>query len=112
MVKRKLNLGKIQLWIGILLLVGSVIFMIYVKEKHESEINLNAGDFIEQVKYFQKQNFTNEETRVMTAVGISQNHYTKNNYLKLRFLMWEMALLVILIISILFITQGAINSKK
>lgn len=112
MVKKEFNVGRIQLGIGVLLLVGSAISMIYVGNAHENEINMNAASFIDQVKYFQTQNFTNDESRVMTAVGISQNHYSKNSYLKLRFLIWEMALLVVFIMSILFITQGAINSKK
>ena len=110
MVKKR-TIGKVQLWIGILLIVVSIISMIYVKKMHENEININSAEFFNEVKYLQTQNVTNDETRLITANGISQNYHAKDSYIQFRFLILESTLLVILVVSILFITQGLVNKS-
>ena len=110
MVKKE-TIGKIQLWIGILLLVSSVIFGVYVYRDYTQGFNERTNNFLEELQYSQTQSFENNETRLITIIDLSQRYSLTLNYLRLRFMILESLSILILIISILFITQGLVNWK-
>jgi hypothetical protein len=108
----KETIGKVQLVIGILLLVGSILSGIYLGENYQKEFDLNSGNFIDGVKDLQNQNFTNEDSKYIISFEIAQQYTLNDNYLKFRLTILESTSLIIFILSLLFITQGLVNIKQ
>ncbi len=111
MVKKE-TIGKIQLIVGILLLIGSILSGIYIGKDSQKEFNLNSENFIRNLEDFQNQNFTTEDSKFIASFEIAQLYTTNNHYLKLRLAILESTSLIIFIMSILFITQGLVNIRQ
>jgi hypothetical protein len=110
MVNKK-TIGKIQLFIGILLLIGSILAMVYLNLVNNRETEVNAGNFVGNVKSLQVQNFTNE-TKSIIFTNIALQYQIEDSYIKSKLLMTELSLLLIFFISLFFIMEGLTNKAK
>ena|SRR3989344_3384972 len=109
---KKSGWGKVQICIGILLFVSSFALGIYSYNSYGADSTSAERDFIEQIRFLSNESFNSEELKLITSIAYSQGYIIENRYIKLRFITLESLSVVIFIISILFVIQGIINSKR
>ncbi len=106
--KRKQIIGKIQLLIGIILLIGGLAGLIINHNLYKNAVDENIEMFEDNLKTIQGQTFSNE-TKYLGA-GNTINYYSGQNFqINQRFINIELAFGLAIILSILFITQGLVN---
>jgi len=112
---KKSTIGKIQLWIGIVLLVLSIIAIPYANkigkdnlDDRLKQMNFNLNELKKSEVYL---NSSNATQRMLISDTMSLNFNDYYFIAQSLFNFWLMCVLTI-ILSLLFITQGLINISK
>ncbi len=112
-LKKREIIGKVQLIIGIILLVSSITGIIIsnnqiqeIKQEINNDFYIKYSNSIEEIKSY------SNETQIIIAQNLGNSLQVELKAVDtLNYNLWVFFILAI-IISILFITQGLINSSK
>lgn len=107
--KKKQVIGKIQLLIGILLIIGVISGGIISYNLYKNKTNENDSMFNNGIKNLKETTFLSNETKYLGALDYSTYYLEQHLQITLGFINLGLIFILIMSISILFITQGLIN---
>ena len=111
MVKKEV-IGKVQLILGILILLVAIITITYIKITYDAEVKSITDELLGQAEYYNTYNFTSDETKLITLTNIGLSYSLELTDIRTKYWVLESLSIMALIISLLFIAQGMINLKK
>jgi hypothetical protein len=103
------TIGKVQLFLGIIFLIGGFAGLAVGYNLMKTNLEINSQEFTNSLDSIQNIKEFSNETLFSGVLSTSIYHYGKNDFIRQNFINLALEMVLIIIISILFITQGLLN---
>lgn len=110
-LKKRQVIGHAQLILGIILLVVVLVGALLSSNSYKKALENNFKDVAYKVESLKKIQFSND-TKYLSWLSLAQYYSEQNSQIINRFINIGFTLIMLVIISILFITQGLVNSSE
>ena len=104
-------IGKIQLIIGVILLIGGLIGLIISYNYYKENLDQYNSDLISGANEVKESQFSNE-TRYLWTFDLVQIYEGEYQYINICLICLISSFSIAIIMSILFITQGLVNMSR